>query len=198
MNVLVIGDEHSYGYGLRPGQFSYVCHLIRQVSRSGQSIRVEVYTPPTALQLVNTLNQLPLHQYDLILVQTERIADELKPSVTWSGLTWLSKMPTILTEMLIRLRPFRHTVVLLTPLPHQNKAIRQRRHWLRNLLMRKADRQMLSLFDTSGVLLPRPEYFLTDDSSVVNAISHELLGRSLFAFYQSAPTIVTVQPIRRG
>ena len=103
MNVLVIGDEHSYGYGLRPGQLSYVCHLIRQVSRSGQSIRVEVYTPPTALQLVNTLNQLPLHQYDLILVQTERIADELKSSVTWPGLTWLSKMPTILTEMLIRL-----------------------------------------------------------------------------------------------
>ena len=57
---------------------------------------------------------------------------------------------------------------------------------------------MLSLFDTSAVLLPRPEYFLTDDSSVINAISHELLGRSLFAFYQSAPTIVTVQPIRRG
>jgi len=202
MNVLVLGDEHSYGCGLRAGQLSYVGHLIRQVSRAGQSIQVEVHMPPTACCLVNTLSQLPLHQYDLILVQTERIADELKNPINWPGVTWPliwpGRTPVPLTELLTRLRPFRHTVVLLTPLPHPNRAIRERRTKLRKLLMRKADRQMFSLFDTSERLLPRPEYFIGNGSSMLSATSHELLGRSLYAFYQSAPTIVTVQPIRRG
>jgi len=192
MNVLIIGDEHSYGCGLRAGQLSYVGHLIRQVSRTGQSIRVEVHTPSTTGCILNTLNQLSLHQYDLILVQTEYFADELGSPLAWLG------VPATTTALLARLRPFRHTVVLLTPLPHLQWAVRQRRKRLRTLLLREAYRQMFSLFDTSGLLLSRPEYFLDHDPLVLNAISHELLGRSLYAFYQSAPTIVTVQPIRRG
>lgn len=198
MNVLIIGDEQSHGCGLRAGQLSYVGHLIRQVGRTGQSIQVEVRTPPTACCLVNTLNQLPLHQYDLILVQTERMADVPNNGMRWPDLTWPTQMPVPLTELLTRLRPFRHTVVLMTPLPHPNRAIRQRRNRLRKVLMRQANRQLFSLFDTGTVLLPHPEYFLADDSPILNATSHELLGRSLYSFYQSAPTIVTVQPLRRG
>lgn len=193
MNVLILGNEQSHGYGLGVGKLSYVSHLIRQVSRTGQSIQVDVHTPPTACCLVNTLSQLSLHPYDLILIQTERVADELTRSRAWPG-----REPALLTELLTPLRPFRHTVVLLTPLPHQNRAVRHRRDRFRRLLMRKADRQLFSLFDTSAWLLPRPEYFLDDSSSVLNAVSHELLGRSLYTFYQSAPTIVTVQPTRRG
>lgn len=192
MNVLILGDAHSHGCGLRAGQLSYVGHLIRQVSRAGQSIRVEVHTPATTCCILNTLNLLPLHQYDLILVQTEHIADELISPVVWMG------MPASMTALLARLRPFRHTVVLMTPLPHPKRAIRQRRNRLRTRLLREADRQMFSLFDTREILLPRPEYFLDSDPLVLNAVSHELLGRSLYAFYQSAPTIVTIQPSRRG
>ena len=201
MNVLIIGDEQSYGGRLRAGQLSYAGHFVRQVSRTGQSIQVEIYTPPTACCVVNTLNQLALHQYDLILVQTERMADAPDNTLSWPKLAGPflagpNRMPVPLTELLIRLRPFRHTVVLLTPLPHQNRAVRQRRNRLRTLLMRQARRQAFSLFDTSALLAPRPEYFLADDSSLLNATSHELLGQSLYAFYQSAPAIVTVQPIR--
>lgn len=195
MNVLILGDEHISGCGLQAGQLSYVSHLVRHMSRTGQSVRIEACACSTPADVLDTLTRLPLSRYDLILVQTSDAFNEVsRPG--WA--IWLRRLPPALSAVLQLLRPYRHTVVFMTPMPHQNRAVQRRRNRLRAGLLRRTIRQAFSVFDTSQVLLPRPEYFSDTDAQHLNASSHELLGRSLFAFYQSSPTIVTVQPIRRG
>ena len=58
--------------------------------------------------------------------------------------------------------------------------------------------QAFSVFDVNQVVSNRDEFFLDNDSAHLNAVSHELLGRALFDYYQSAPTIVTIQSFRRN
>ena len=105
---------------------------------------------------------------------------------------------TALAILLDLVRPYRHNVLLLTPLPYQKPLNQWLHRWSRTVLMREADKRLVSMFDTASVIQSREEYFLPNDSDHLNAISHELLGRSLFDFYQSAPTIVTIQDNRRG
>jgi len=194
MNVLILGDEHISGCGLQAGQLSYVSHLVRQMSGAGQPVRVEAWICSTPAHTLATLTRLPLSRYDLILVQASDAFSEVRPG--WP--VWLRRLPATVSAVLQVLRPYRHTVVFMTPMPHQNRIVQRRRTRLRAALLRRSIRQVFSVFDTSQVLLPRPEYFSDGDAPYLNASSHELLGRSLFAFYQSAPTIVTIQPIRRG
>lgn len=194
MKVLILGDEHISGCGLQAGQLSYVSHLVRQMSRAGQPVRVEAWICSTPAHTLATLARLPLSRYDLILVQASDAFSEVHPG--WP--VWLLRLPAALSAVLQLLRPYRHTVVFMTPMPHQNRVVQRRRNRLRAALLRRTIRQVFSVFDTSQVLAPRPEYFSDRDAQYLNASGHELLGRSLFAFYQSAPTIVTIQPIRRG
>lgn len=103
-----------------------------------------------------------------------------------------------LVQLLNQLRPYRHNVMLITPLPHRQGAQRWLRDCTRALVMREANRQSFSVFDANWVLRPQEAYFLTNDSEHLSAVSHELLGRSLFDYYQSAPTIITVQSQNRN
>ena len=232
MNVLVIGDEHTYGYGLPGGKLSYLGHFIRQVSRTGEAITVEAYAHSTLLQLSSTLAQLPLNRYDLIILQfnhnllqsanasglgAQQVAMPMLPlalvqpaaqskslyrlktfGTTLLSMVWPPYGLTSITTLLNQLRPYRHNVLLLTPLPHQDLIHRWLRKWGRILLLNEADRQLFSVFDTEQVIQPREEYFLPNDPEHLSAVSHELLGRGLFDFYQSAPTIITIQSGRRG
>ena len=60
MNVLVIGDEHTYGYGLPGGNLSYIGQFIRQISRAGRAVSVEAYAHLTMAQTIAMLAKLPL------------------------------------------------------------------------------------------------------------------------------------------
>lgn len=235
MNILVLGDEHTYGYGLSGGNLSYIGHLMRQLGRVGQQVSVEAYAHLTLCERMTLLAQLPLSRYDLILLQSDsQFLESCHPTTpaktgtfmpilslpcqdatpnVWSGkglsnqinamgkfLNYLSKPRRSrgLVQLLQQLRPYRHNVVLITPLPHRQGIQSWLRNRTRTLVMREADRQSFSVFDANWVLQPKEEYFLTNDSAHLNAVSHELLGHSLFDYYQSAPTIVTVQSKNRN
>lgn len=235
MNILVFGDEHTYGYGLSSGNLSYVGHMIQQLRRAGQDVSVEAYAHLTINQAASMLAQLPLSRYDLIVLQggsqvldsaqydTPARAGFCMPILPYPGFTDKSsdslgkslihqvkavgkllhyllkpRQTCAFCQLLKQIRPYRHNVVLLTPLPHGQQFQRWLRNRVRTLVLREADRQSFSVFDSSAVIKPRDEYFLPNDAEHLNAISHELLGRSLFDYYQSAPTIITVQSPNRN
>lgn len=218
MNVLVIGDEHTYGYGLSEGKLSYLGHFIRQISRAGGAITVEAYAHLTMPQLSSTLAQLPLNRYDLIILQfncnlfqsvnanglgAQRVAIPIVPyqlkvlGTMLLSMVWPPYGLTGIKALLNQLRPYRHNVLLLTPLPHRGLIRRWLQKRSRTVLLNEADKQVFSVFDSEQVIRPREEYFLPDDPEHLSAVSHELLGRELFDFYQSAPTIITIQSSRR-
>lgn len=232
MNVLVIGDEHTYGFGLEGGNLSYIGHFIRQVSLAGQAVSVEAYAHLTMAQMSSTLAQLPLNRYDLIILQLDhrilqpsafdsidvpclatpvlcqsfdlkanstgtQVLSPLKAAKTILSSLLRSRRNMALSMLLKQLRPYRHNVLILTPFPHLNRANQWVRQRSRNVLLDEADKQLFSVFDSDSIIRPQEEYFLANDPQHLNAISHELLGRSLFDFYLSAPTIVTIQAIRR-
>ena len=233
MNVLVIGDEHIYGYGLSGGKLSYLGHFIRLIGQAGQEVSLEAYAHLTLPQISSTLAQLPLNRYDLIILQVDHglfestradslnLASVAMPVLPYSlNLTNQSSRPGFwqrfntlgtallstvwpsyalkgISALLKQLRPFRHNVLLLSPLPHRERISGWLRQRSRTMLLTEADKQLFSVFDSDSVIKPREEYFLPNDHEHLNAISHELLGRELFDFYQSAPTIITIQTIRR-
>lgn len=240
MTILLVGDEHTYGYGLSARQLSYMGHFVRQLSRTGRSVTVEVYAHLTIPETTAMLTRLPLSHYDLIVLQLgpdlmERGVVGSRPAQSthclWLPLLnppgpageasgrpgWLKRVGSIgktlvtlaasfvpasnraggLAALLNVLRPYRHTVMLMTPLPCRTLPGQWRRMRSRSILLKKRASQGFSVFDTAAVVLPHDEYFLPDDGEHLNAVSHELIGRALFDFYQSAPTIVTVQTINR-
>lgn len=241
MKILLLGDGHAYGHGLPARQLSYVGHFVRQLSRSGRSVTVEVYAHLTLAESIALLARLPLGQYDLIVLQASpdligrnglrhsparsaagsalpllnppaRVDGRLAPSNLRKragaiGRTLfnvaLSLVPTVngpggLRQLLALLRPYRHTTLLMTPFPRRTWLGQWPRERSRSVLLSRGIDQAFSVFDTGGVVGSRDEYFLTDDDEHLNAVSHELIGRALFDFYQSAPTIVTVQTTHRN
>lgn len=233
MKVLVIGDEHTYGYGLPTGKVSYLGHFIRLINRAGQEVSVEAYAHLTMSQTARTLAQLPLNRYDLIILQMSQsllqpadysFLDEQRaagpvlpyPFVQANSVVQQhsqSKRGTLTRALLSlfwppyglkgiaslfkQLRPYRHNVLIVTPLPCRAGVSQWLQKRSRTVLLHEADKQLFSVFDSDSVIQPGEEYFLPNDPSHLNAVSHELLGHMLFDFYQSAPTIVTIQSIRR-
>ncbi|GAB3031412.1 SGNH/GDSL hydrolase family protein [Spirosoma pulveris] len=230
MNVLVIGDEHTYGYGLAVGKLSFIGHFIRQMGRTGRPVSVDVYAHLTMSQTIATLAQLPLNRYDLIILQLDHTLIQVPASqlvsstvvqmpVMHSGsmiarersfksrlksigtalrsLVWPNRERMAISVLLNQLRPYRHNVLLLTPLASQYTTSRWLQRRSRAVVLQEADKRLVSVFDTDSIIRPREEYFLPNDQVHLNAIGHELLGRSLYDFYESAPTIVTIQSIRR-
>ena len=105
--------------------------------------------------------------------------------------------PAGLAQLLTLLRPYRHTVVLMTPFPSRVPLVRWTGARSRSVLLDEGTRQGFSVLDVNAIVQPRDEFFLTGDNEHLHAVSHELIGQALFDFYQSAPTIVTVQTINR-
>jgi hypothetical protein len=232
MKVLLIGDEHTYGYGLSGGNLSYIGHFIRQISRTGSAVSVEAYAHLSLSQMIAALAHLPLSRYDLIMLHLDYTLDEMayspvshssvmslplfpdlipspgaKPFVHVRGrlrqlinqirsLIWPTEGRKSLSILLDLLRPYRHNVLLITPFPHQKIVNRWLRQRSRAVLIHEADKLLVSVFDVDAVIRPGEEYFLPNDPEHLNAVSHELLGRSLFDFYESSPTIITIQGTR--
>lgn len=237
MNILLLGDEHAYGHGLSGRQLSYMAHFIRQLRRTGRSVAVDAYAHLTLQESTALLTRLPLHQYDLIILQLgpdliERSIPGLYPNDAkrpareelvpvpgqLESTGFLKKtgqvakklfdlaasvVPSLhcpggLVSLLKRLRPYRHNVLLMTPFPSVTWLDQWMREHSRLVLLEQGRSQSFSVFDTNVVIGPRDEFFLANDREHLNGISHELVGRALFDFYQSAPTIVTVQSINRN
>ena len=234
MNILILGDSHTYGLGLPAGQLSYVGHFIRQISRTGRAVSVDAYAHQTMEQVQTTLLRLPLNRYDLILLQVNPNHKPIKSMApadllpaNWlsspqrtqqpkpSGLAryhrlnavinfftinrsgWFTEPDTVVIPLLDVLRPYRHNVLLITPFACLNPVRHRMGRRMRTVLLHEAGRQLFSVFDSDSVVLPREEYFLTETADQLNGVGHELIGLALYDFYQSAPTIVTVQPARR-
>ncbi|MBC3784615.1 SGNH/GDSL hydrolase family protein [Spirosoma utsteinense] len=240
MNVLLLGDEHSCGYGLPGRQLSYAGHFIKHLCRTGRSVTVDAYAHLTVWETAALLARLPLSRYDLIVLQLgpDLMARKylgaglshngmatrpsilkgpglsrnlgrtvqlhrIKQTVRTLADIALSVMPGLggprgLTKLLAMLRPFRHNVLLMSPFPRRTLLGQWSSLRARSVLRRREISQTFSVFDTQAIVEPRDEYFLTGDPDHLNAVSHELLGRALFDFYQSAPTIVTVQTTNRN
>ncbi len=235
MKILLLGDSHTYGYGLPARQLSYTGHFVRQLSRAGRAVTVEAYAHLSLPESTALLARLPLHHYDLIVLQLgsdiirrrmpgstagRAVAGPVLPRLQFTaqnsqpgpsrmlkraGMMARTLMnvaasmvsalwcPTGLTQLLTLLRPHRHTVLLMTPFPCQMPLEQLARQRSRSLLMKIAGSQLFSIFDTQAVARPRDEHFLTGSPEYLNGVSHELIGQALFEFYQSAPTIITVQ-----
>ena len=69
MKIVIVGDRHVGGQGLAAGQLSFVGHFIRQINQTGRPVSVEAYAHSTLSAMTATLAQLPLEQYDLVIVQ---------------------------------------------------------------------------------------------------------------------------------
>ena len=232
MNVLVIGDEHTYGYGLTNGRLSFIGHFVRQIKLTDQAVSVDVYAHLTMAQVASTLAHLPLNRYDLIILQLDQsllqpvacdYTHEPNPAVSTLPYSLINQPGTgrkkvfaslkalrtlvqsviksaqtlPISGLLKQLRPYQHNVLIITPIPHRERLTRWLRLRARALLLREAEKQTVSIFDVDAIIQPREEYFLPNDADHLSAISHELLGRSLFDFYLSAPTIITIQSTRR-
>ncbi|GAB3574546.1 hypothetical protein GCM10027578_37370 [Spirosoma luteolum] len=215
MKILIVGDQHLSGYGLAAGQRSFVSHFVRQISQSGQTLAIEARVRTSRAGIQQAMQQLSLERYDLIVWQcgsgcadhpllAEKLASpgwfhQLKQRLR--ALTHpdhpLKTIRNDLGAILQLLKPQRHKVLILTPIPNQQPV----ENWLldqaRQHLLHESYRQGFSIFDTSSLIRAAPEYFQDRQPAYLNAVGHELLGQALFDFYQATPTIVAIRSIRR-
>lgn len=215
MKILVIGDQHTTGFGLSAGQVGFVGHFVRQISRAGQAVTVETHTSTSLTEVRTLLSQLSLENYDLIIWQSGEGGWPVPGAATSRLLAvrqWIRQQiftrpacavgvqATSAEQMLVLqlLRAQRHKVLIMTPVPTPN---RQRHRYCeqgRQLLLRQGYQQGFSVFDTSQHIRPTPEYFLDRLPAFLSAVAHELIGRALFDFYQATPTIVAIRSVRKN
>ncbi|QJD80088.1 SGNH/GDSL hydrolase family protein [Spirosoma rhododendri] len=213
MKILVIGDAHVTGFGLSAGQVGFVGHFVRQISRAGQPVTVELHSPPTLADCHAQLVRLPLERYDLIIWQCgadalsqpptptepttgwQRICQQIRAVV--SGKSMRDDAATYRQAMLTLLRPQRHKVLIMLPI-EQPQDLTWWGRQQRRAFLGEGYQQGFSMFDTSLHVRPTDEYFLDRHPAYLNAISHELIGRALFDFYQATPTIVAIRWVRKN
>ncbi len=215
MKILVIGDQHTTGFGLPAGQVGFVGHFVRQISRAGQAVTAETHTSASLTDVQTLLSQLSLENYDLIIWQSgegcwpvpARPTNRLSAARQWLRqriparsipVFGVEETPTELMTVLQLLRPHRHKALIMTPVPAQNRRLYRWCEQGRQLLLRQGYQQGFSVFDTSRHIRPTAEYVLDHLPAFLNAVSHELVGRALFDFYQATPTIVAIRPVRKN
>lgn len=215
MKILVIGDQHTTGYGLPAGQVGFVGHFVRQISRAGQAVTAETHPSTRLTDVQALLSQLPLENYDLIIWQCgegcwpgpAKPTGRLAAVGTWirqrfffgsAGAVGVPENTVELMAVLQRLRPHRHKVLIMTPAPTPNRYLYPWCEQGRQVLLRQGQQQDFSVFDTSRHVRPTPEYFLDRLPAFMNAVAHELVGRALFDFYQATPTIVAIRSVRKN
>jgi hypothetical protein len=108
-----------------------------------------------------------------------------------------NEAPADRRAILAILRPQRHKVLIMSPIPQTHKAAWWRRQ-LYQTFLQEGYQQGFSVFDTSLYIRPTSEYFLEQCPNHLNAVSHELIGRALFDFYQATPTIVAIRWVKKN
>lgn len=79
IHLLVIGSCQTYGYGLAAGQ-SFVDQFIRRLEQSGQQVKADYYAPVSLQAVRYLLPKLPLHKYNMILLQGGHFELQQSPS----------------------------------------------------------------------------------------------------------------------
>lgn len=212
IHLLVIADSLHYDSGLNSRQ-SYIDQFVQQLERNGQEVVVTYYAPMALCTIAEVLHRVPLRRYDLIIMQVanrhlrdSRLA--LRPTTgerfqeyatvwklriqSWlSGIRPLREVQENLSLILKTLWHHRQRVILLTPFPHREPVS----GWLRRkgseILKSEGQHRGFRVFDVQALVDEREEFFITDDRERLNAISHELIGRRLYDFYRTEPSITT-------
>lgn len=212
MHLLVIADSLHYDAGLTSRQ-SYLDQFVQQLERSGREVIVTYHAPMALCTIADVLQRVPLQRYDLIILQVanRHLRDSglaLRPTtgerlreyaMAWAVRIqwWLDRVRPLrevhqqLARILETLRFHRHRVILLTPFPHREPVS----GWLRrkgsDLLKSEGRYRGFRVFDVQALIDSREEFFITGDRERLNAISHELIGRRLYDFYRTEPSITT-------
>lgn len=212
MHLLVIADSLHYDAGLDSRQ-SYIDQFVQQLERGGLEVVVTYHAPMALYTIAEVLERVPLRRYDLIILQiaNRHLRDSqlvLRPTagerirehvLSWKFRvqSWLDQVRPLrevhhhLTRILETLRFHRHRVILMTPFPHREPVS----GWLRRkgseLLKSEGHYRGFRVFDVQALIDSREEFFITGDRERLNAISHELIGRRLYDFYRTEPSITT-------
>ncbi|WP_144051801.1 hypothetical protein [Fibrisoma limi] len=222
-HILVIGGPAAGGLGVKPGQ-GFVEQFARRLVQSGQRVQVDYHTPLDVESANLVLPRLYGSRYDLILLElghsfllgptvvsgssntlvrafanltTSLRVHWLRAHHLFGRVALLKKLESQLATLLKHLRPFRHKVILLTPIPHQEPVAQ----WLcgrsRPLFLALGEQHGISVFDTHPLIRCQSEYFLDNDPRLLSAVSHEIIGSYLHAFYQAMPTVIDSAPVIR-
>lgn len=222
-HILVIGGPAAGGLGVKPGQ-GFVEQFVRRLVQSGQRVQVEYHTPLDIESANLVLPRLSGSRYDLILLELGH-SFLLRPSVVsgssgtlvrafanlttslrvnwlrarqlFSQVTPLKQLEIRLAILLKQLRPFRHKVILLTPIPHREPVAQWLCERSRPLFQTVGEQHGISVFDTHLLIRSQSEYFLDNDPRLLSAVSHEIIGSYLHAFYQALPTVIDTTPVIR-
>ncbi|GAB3891512.1 hypothetical protein GCM10028803_03400 [Larkinella knui] len=212
VHLLVIADSLHYDSGLNSRQ-SYIDQFVQQLERGGQEVAVTYYAPMALCTIAEVLQRVPLRRYDLIILQVanrhlrdSRLA--LRPTAGGKLLEHLMAWKLRIQSFLVTIRPLsevhahlstiletlrfhRARVILMTPFPHREPVS----GWLRrkgSAILKSACRHRgFRVFDVQSLIDSREEFFITGDRERLNAISHELIGRRLYDFYRTEPSITT-------
>ncbi|MBC8156128.1 MAG: SGNH/GDSL hydrolase family protein [Bacteroidetes bacterium] len=158
-------------------------------ARKSSGEQPRAFAPLTTDDLAR-LRQTPILTPDTRLPVGNYLKTKLKLGIL-RGLTSTRKLARLnevdhdLRALLTQLWPHRRRTVLLTPFTHLEPVSRFLRQRGRQLFLQQGGQQGFPVFDTDRVIRPSPAYFLTNDGGHLNAGSHELLGRTLYAFYKT-------------
>lgn len=83
MRILLIGDSHSYGYGLSLNQRSFIDQFTAQLEEQGYCPYVTSYVSLPVAKMRDIIAQLPLARFDLIIIQPTQNT-RLQLSSFWS------------------------------------------------------------------------------------------------------------------
>ncbi|RRB01189.1 hypothetical protein [Larkinella rosea] len=212
IHLLVIADSLHYDSGLNTRQ-SYIDQFVQQLERGGLEVVVTYHAPMALCTIADVLQRVPLRRYDLIILQiaNRHLRDArmvLRPSTgeklieylnAWKlrGQSFLGRVKPLremyshLTLILETLRFHRSRVILMTPFPHREPVS----GWLRRkgsaILKSEGHHRGFQVFDVQALVDSREEFFITGDRERLNAISHELIGRRLYDFFRTEPSITT-------
>ncbi|MFC5411989.1 hypothetical protein ACFPMF_21880 [Larkinella bovis] len=212
MHLLVIADHLHYDAGLTSRQ-SYIDQFVQQIERSGQEVVITYFAPMALATISEVLHRVPLRRYDLIILQianrhlrdsrlalhptrskqlTEYLTVAKLNLLSWlRGIRPLREVRKNLLLMFKTLRYHRQRVILLTPFPHREPVS----GWLRRkgskLIKNEGRHWGFRVFDVQALIDSGEEYFIPGDRERLNAISHELIGRRLYDFYRTEPSITT-------
>ncbi len=199
--LLLLTDCPPTGYGLSAGQ-SFGEQLGRRLEQQGYDLVCTTYPIPPVADLCSWLRQLPLAEYDLIVIQplpAWLIGVDSGLAGRWARLTGRpTKTSQLARQTLLPLRAHRHRTLFLTPFPHQHQGWHRLVRRAANRLIELGEQTGLTVFDTGRLIGRGDEYFLPDDPARLNAVSHELVGSWLYDFYRQQPVIALPGEVSRG
>jgi hypothetical protein len=192
-SLLLLIDCPPTGFGLSVGQ-SFGEQLGRRFQQLGYTLTIDTRPLTVSDDLGNWLRNLPLAEYDLIVIQPP-LRDLPGPRFGLAD-AWLRRtgrsagLGSLVEVVLVPLRGHRHRTLLLTPFPHRSRAKNQVIWRAGQCLTDLGEQVGLVVLDTAQLIGTGEEYFLPYDPARLSAVGHELIGSWLYDFYWQRPVPV--------